>query len=600
MKRLATATLIVLALTLVAGQPALSTDKIGSRLNAVMNASSSGDEIVAWVYFADKGSHELMKSAVPRSVVSERSLRRRMKVRAENELVDYTDLPVEERYVDEVTARVIRLRQRSKWFNSVSVVATKDQISELQTFPFVSSIELVARWPRSYDSEEGTDAQEGGTLPPTLKPEGVNDLNYGGSLNQVQMVNVPNVHNTGNYAQGVLVCVLDNGVRLLNHQAFDSMSIIAMYDFVDHKVSVVPNNTNTGFGSHGVNTLSLIGGYKPGTLIGPAFGADFILARTENDSSETPVEEDNWAAAIEWADSIGVDVTSTSLGYLDYDFPYPSWTWEDMDGNSTVITRAADMAVARGIVVLNSAGNNGSNPSRNTLGAPADGDSVLAVGALISSGTRASYSSVGPTTGTPARIKPDIMAQGSNPVYASGSNPTVFSSSGGGTSYSCPIAAGVAALVINARPNASAMQVINALKATASNAGTPNNLIGWGTIDAVAAINYISPTDTHGDGPLPTAYHLDQNYPNPFNPRTTIRYTVGGPSLVTLKVYDLLGREVKTLVNEQQFAKTHSAVWDGTDHKGQQVASGMYLYRLSAISNTGSTFIEARAMMFLK
>jgi len=604
MKHISSVSLLALLLSIPFQSTAFSTDKIGSRLSAVMNASGPADEIVAWVYFTDKGSHEMMKSSVPRAVVSERSLQRRAKVRAENELVDYTDLPVEQTYIDELSLQVIRVRQRSKWFNSVSVLATKEQITDLQTLPFVSSIELVARWPRSYQLEESTDSQDQGSLPPLEKSDAFLDLNYGASLNQVQMVNVPAVHNTGNYAQGVLVGVFDNGMRLLNHQAFDSMTIAAMYDFVDHKVSVVPNNPSTGFGSHGVNTLSLIGGYKPGTLISPAFGASFILARTENDSSETPIEEDNWVAAIEWADSIGVDVTTTSLSYCapgsPYDPPYTSWTWQDMDGNTTVITRAADAAVARGIVVCNSASNSGSHPTQNTLGAPADGDSVLTVGALTSSGSRASYSSVGPTTSTPPRIKPDIMAQGSQPVYASGTNPTVFSSSGSGTSYSCPIAAGVAALVIKARPNASAIQVINALKATASNAGSPNNLIGWGTIDAVAAINYISATDSHGDGPLPTSYRLDHNYPNPFNPKTTIRYTVSGPSLVTLKVYDMLGREVTTLVDENQFAKTYSAVWDGTDSKGQSVASGVYLYRLSALGVTGATFTESKTMMLLK
>ena len=137
-------------------------------------------------------------------------------------------------------------------------------------------------------------------------------MSYGPSYTQLDQIKVPELHALGYYGQGVTVGVFDNGFRLLTHHAFDSMHIIATYDFVDHKVSVVPNNPSTSFGSHGVNTLSTIGGYYPGQLIGPAFKADFILARTENDSSETPVEEDNWAMAIQWADSIGVDVTSTS------------------------------------------------------------------------------------------------------------------------------------------------------------------------------------------------------------------------------------------------------------------------------------------------
>jgi hypothetical protein len=236
--------------------------------------------------------------------------------------------------------------------------------------------------------------------------------------------------------------------------------------------------------------LSTIGGYKPGQLIGPAFGASFILARTENDSSETPFEEDNWVVAIEWADSIGVDVTSTSLGYLTYDAPYTSWTWQNMNGDTTLITRAADWAVSRGIVVVNSAGNEGSNASHNTLIAPADGDSVLAVGAVTSTGTRSSFSSVGPTTSVPARIKPDVMAMGSSVRVASSTITTGYTTASG-TSFSCPLAAGVAALVVHARPNATPMQIMNSMRSTASRAATPDNQYGWGILDALAAINDI-------------------------------------------------------------------------------------------------------------
>ena len=202
-----------------------------------------------------------------------------------------------------------------------------------------------------------------------------NDLAYGPSLLQDSLENIPAVHASGNSAQGVLIGFFDNGFRLLSHQAFDSLRsrIIATYDFVDHKVSVAPDNPSTSFGSHGINTLSTIAGYEPGQLLGPAFGASFVLARTENDSSETPVEEDNWARAIEWADSLGIDVASTSLGYLTYDAPYTSWTWSDMDGKTTVITRAAEMAVAKGIIVVNSAGNDAVARAGqpNTLIAPA-------------------------------------------------------------------------------------------------------------------------------------------------------------------------------------------------------------------------------------
>jgi len=566
-----------------------------------MNESTPNDEIVAWVYFTDKGIHELQKNSIPSTVVSERSLMRRMKVRPTNQLVDYTDLPVDELYVQQIASQVIRVRQRSKWFNSVSVVATKEQIAALESLPIVSSIELVARFKKN-QTEEELHVETPQELP---KPDGnttVYDFNYGLSLNQVQQINVPSVHNTGNYAQGVIVGVFDNGFRLLTHEAFDSLDIIAAYDFVSGDPNPAPQPGDpSSYGAHGVNTLSTIGGRKTGQLIGPAFGASYILARTENDSSETPIEEDYWAAAIEWADSIGVEVTSTSLGYLTYDPPYTSWTWQDMDGNTTVITRAADMAVARGIVVLNSAGNSGNNPSHNTLGAPADGDSVLAIGAVDPSGTRTSFSSVGPTTSIPPRIKPDVMAQGSSVRVASSQNPTGYGYSSG-TSFSCPLAAGVAALIVKAHPNATPIQVADAMRNTASNSGSPNNLMGWGILNAVAAINYIGPTDTGTEPQLPTAYRLEQNYPNPFNPDTYIRYSLPEHSVITLKIFDVLGREVITLVSGQQDPRVHTIAWNGIDNSGLRVASGVYFYRLSASSTetAGRQFTETRKLMVLQ
>lgn len=587
--------------------PSVGESKIDQRLGTALANATPGDHIVAWVFFKDKGTHELLKTAVPPSIVSPRSLQRRMKARPLDRLVDYTDLPVEETYVNEVAARVIKVRQRTKWFNGVSVVATREQLLTIELLPFVRSIELVFR-AKSTKQQEQADHLLLESEPPSTpaKQNEIHDLNYGPSLNQNQQINVPVVHNTGNYAQGVVVGVFDNGFRLLSHQAFDTLRprIIAAYDFVSHDPDPAPYPGDpSSFGAHGVNTLSILGGYREGQLIGPAFGASYILARTENDSSETPIEEDNWAAAIEWADSIGVDVTSTSLGYLTYEPPYTSWTWQDMNGNTTVITRAADMAVARGIVVLNSAGNSGSNATRNTLGAPADGDSVLAVGALNANGTRASYSSVGPTTSIPPRFKPDVMAQGSSVWYASASNPTGYSNFASGTSFSCPLAAGAAALIVKARPNASAVEVGEAMRMTASNASSPNNLIGWGTINVQAAIDYLGTNGSGGGSGQPTAYRLQQNFPNPFNAGTKIRFSLPEPSDITLGVFDVLGRKIRTLVWGYHPRREYTVDWDGRTDEGSSAGSGVYFYRLTAQPVTAGTpmpYVETRKMILLQ
>ena len=576
---------LLLLIMFLAPATAVAEGNLGPRVNAALAAVESDGALIAWVFFADKGRMESLRSSVPEAVVSERSLRRRQKVRPSGRLVDYSDLPLDETYVRQVSRQVLRLRQRSKWFNAVSVVGTPAQLAEVSRLPFVREVELVSRFRRNepgFAPAKSGGEKEGGLLRPVT-------LDYGFSYVQDSLINVPAVHNTGNYGQGVLVGMFDNGVRLPDHEAFDSLDILATYDFVDHKVSVVPNNTDPSFGSHGVYTLAAIGGNKPGELIGPAFGATYILARTENDSSETPIEEDNWVAAIEWADSIGVDVTSTSLGYFSYDPPYPSWTWEDMNGNTTVITRAADMAVARGIVVVNSAGNAGSNPAHNTLIAPADGDSVLSIGAVWSTGERANFSSVGPTTSVPPRIKPDVMAQGVGVYVASGINPDGYGTVSG-TSLSCPLVAGVVALVINARPAATPVEIAEALRMTADNAGAPNNEYGWGIVDAMAAIDYLVTGAGEPEPLLPGEFILHQNHPNPFNPVTTIEFSIPASLFAHLSVYNLLGERVATLVDEELQAGTHIRRWDASG-----MPSGVYFYRLQA-----GEFVETRKLILLR
>jgi len=282
--------------------------------------------------------------------------------------------------------------------------------------------------------------------------------------------------------------VFDSGFDNLPHPAFAATRILATRDFVNGDESVADGDI--GEGSHGTATLSVIGGFQPGQIIGPAYAARYILAKTENTESETPVEEDNWAAAVEWAESLGVDVISSSLGYLTYDRPFPSYTAADLNGDTAISTRAADLAGERGVMVVNSAGNEGLNASSNTLGAPADGNLVLAVGAVTSSGTRASFSSVGPTAD--GRIKPDVAAQGVGVKVARPDSSTGYTTANG-TSFSCPLAAGVVALLVQANPSASVDQVFDALRSTATQAARPDNLLGYGIVDALAALRVVAP-----------------------------------------------------------------------------------------------------------
>ena len=592
--------LLFAAMIIVVGWSRASAgDKVSIRLAKVLFSAGPEDRIVAWVFLTDKGSHELLKSAVPLSVVSEKAIQRRLNVCSPENVVDYTDVPVEEQYVGQIASGVLAVRNRSKWFNAVSVVATPAQLETLESLPFVRQLDLVARFKRSQEpmvpvaSTPATGHAE--------KNEQVDSLNYGPSFGQLNQINVPAVHNTGNHAEGIIIGMFDDGWKILNHQSYDSLAsrIIATHDFVDHKTSVIPYDP--GAGAHGVATLSTIGGYKPGQLIGPAFGASFILSRTENDSSETPIEEDNWAAAVEWAESLGVQVTSTSLGYFTFDAPYTSLTAADMNGRTAIISIAATMAARKGVVVVNSAGNDASRGGVNTLVAPADADSIVTAGAVTASNAIASFSSYGPTSD--GRIKPDVVALGVN-VYAASSGDTAGYILASGTSFSCPLTAGVAALLVKAHPNATPMQVLNALRNTASQHATPDNHFGWGIVNALAAVGYINSVPVSGP-PLPTTFALDQNYPNPFNPGTWIRYEVPVTARVTITVYDLLGRQVATLVDRTMDASATArlAYWDGSGSSGLRVASGVYFYRMTATpigKGSAGGFTTARSMVLVK
>ena len=478
----------------------------------------------------------------------------------------------------------------------------KKNLDKITSLDFVNKIDLVGMFKKSARPVINDNIIQPGI---NLNKQNVHTYDYGQSFNQVNLSKIPDVHDLGFTGKGITICVMDAGVSNLSHEVFADMitngRLKAQYDFVNHD-SVVANQADSGEGSHGTYTLALIGGFKQGQLIGPAFEANYLLAKTENTQSESPVEEDNWIAAMEWADSIGVDVTSTSLGYRDgFDFGYTDYTAQDMNGNTTRITIAADLAVKKGVVVVNSAGNEAgilepsttaTDGAHNTLIAPADGDSVITVGAVTSTGTKASFSSYGPTADN--RTKPDLMAVGVSDYIPNATSGNVNGySSGNGTSFSCPIVAGVAALILEKHPTWTPMQVRDALRKTASRKDNPDNNYGWGVVDALAAINY-NPDDTSSNNFIPENFELAQNYPNPFNPSTKIKYGLKEDGYVTLKVYNMLGSLVSTLVSEYQAAKSYEVEFNAKTSPNP-LASGVYFYTLHV-----GTFTVTKKMVILK
>ena len=450
--------------------------------------------LAVWVYFRDKGLDGAALGAAldqAETDLSDRAARRRAKMKTVKgeRLVDSTDLHVHRSYIDAVAATGAHPRRESRWLNAASFDATSAQIAAIATLPQVIKVDLVNMFRRDEMAvlPEDVAAREARNAELRAAKATAWTVDYGGNLAAMEQVNVPALHDEGVTGEGVLIGMLDTGFRT-SHNALTPIPIIAEWDFINNDGEVDneagdPSNSN----DHGTKTMSTAMGYEPGQHVAPAFGASVVLAKTEDVSQEIPIEEDNWVAGIEWLDTFGIDVASSSLGYLDW------FTWADMDGNTAACTIAADLAVGKGIVVCNSAGNERGS-SWNHIIAPADGDSVIAVGAVTSSGSYSYFSSPGPSYD--GRIKPDVCALGSSNHVVSSTSDTAYTSASG-TSFSCPLTAGVAALVLSRVPSLTPMQVRDALRETASQATTPNNDYGWGIIDAHAAAHYFGANIVH-------------------------------------------------------------------------------------------------------
>jgi hypothetical protein len=492
--------------------------------------SSSENNYTIWIYFKDKGTDTKQKLLTAESVLNKKTIERRKKLFKNKSLVTYYDIPVEQTYIEQIKPFITKFRHQSKWLNAVSVEINKDQIKEIAKFDFVKLIDIIKKYAVSKNLEN-----KGGE---TYSKSPDYTLNYGNSLTQVEQINVPVVHDMGYSGSGVIICVLDAGFNNLEHEAFSTITILDSYDFVNDD-SNVDDEGDMGSGDHGTMTLSTIGGFYEGELIGPAYGASYLLAKTENTESETQVEEDNWVAGAEWAEALGAAITSTSLGYIDFD-DGSYYDASELDGNTATITIAADVMASLGVLVVNSAGNSGPGPT--TIGAPADGNEVLAVGAVDWSGSITSFSSMGPTGD--GRIKPDVMAMGQN-VYVADIFGDYYTYASG-TSFSCPLTAGAGALLWEMVPAANNMQIYEALKMSADNAGSPNNQYGWGIINVFDAYNYLL-----GLVGVDEAKVISQTlvFPNPSTNELFIN--TNSESKLSLAIFNLEGKLIKSIENYQ-------------------------------------------------
>lgn len=460
--------------------PLVIEKEVGNQIELVktyLTPRAKNNKVKIWVFFTDKAvfTNEQFDQVAQTVQLTDKARERR--AISGIDFITFADLPVYQQYIEQIESMGCSLRRISRWLNGASFECSLDLLDDLNQLPFAAKIRPVASfYPEKEQPAFSADKSY-------LAPDETHMLNYGSSFNQLNQINVPVVHDQGFNGAGIIVAMFDTGY-FKDHEAFAAAfgdgRVLAEWDFVfddgetQNEAIDHPSQHN-----HGTLTWSTLGGTKEGTLYGPAYGASFILAKTEDIRSETVVEEDNWAAAVEWADSIGARVISSSLSYSDW------YVYSNYDGETAITTIAANLATALGIVVCNSAGNAG--PGAGSIAAPVDAFEILSVGAANSNGSIASFSSRGPTAD--GRIKPEVTAQGVSTFCASSSGTTQYTTASG-TSLSCPLIGGAAALLLSARPSFTPQLARMAMMETASQATAPDNIFGWGIVDMDAAIHW--------------------------------------------------------------------------------------------------------------
>ena len=440
-----------------------------------------------WVFFAAR------QAPVPGKApdLSDRAIERLRRV-GRQPGSDPRDHAVSPELLTPITERGLVILVVSRFLNAASIMATEEQLNDLARDPRIREIRPVARFVRPIGPAEVRDAagppskmHGAADAPRAIDPRTLSGADYGAAWTQSEMLGIPDLHALGYGGEGVLVAVFDSGFYK-EHSSLRDLDLVAERDYVrgDGDTQYDPGDPgdNRRSNDHGTYTWSTLGGFAPGHLVGGAYRAGFVLAKTEDVGVEVHAEEDNYIAALEWADSLGADVVSTSLGYRDFDNGN-FYRARDFDGETIPITRATTIAAERGIVVVTANGNEG--PAASSLVAPADGKRLIAVGAVDAGGQIAQFSSRGPTAD--GRIKPDVCALGVSTYCASAFSPNSYARVNG-TSLSTPLMGALAALIVEARPDWPPDSVAAALRRSGDRAAEPDNEYGWGIPDGPQAL----------------------------------------------------------------------------------------------------------------
>lgn len=487
-----------------------------------------------WVQLKDKKGTEFSINK-PEAFLSARALQRRAR---QHIAIDETDLPVSKVYLDTLKKRGLEIVHSSKWLNGATV-RTSDTalIRKVAGLSFVSLVKL---------TKPGSGLKSAFNKFSSEESEAYDPAKYGNALTQLTQLNGQYLHQMGFRGKGIRIAVLDAGFYNVNKiAAFDSLRnsnrILGIRDFVDPKSNIYDQSY------HGMSVLSCMGGNIPGTLIGTAPDASYYLFRTEDVSTEYIIEEDNWAVAAEYADSLGVDVINSSLGYSQFNDSKMDHTFVDLNGKTTRVTKAANMAFQKGILVFSSAGNEGNNTWKRII-APSDGENVIAVAAVDKNGLRASFSSVGPAYG--GAVKPNVAAMGSGTTLVT-SNQLIGNASG--TSFSSPVLAGMGACLLQSNPYCSVKQIKTAIEQSASQYSKPDSLLGYGIPDFGKADKYLKTNFT-------SSFSAESGwsvYPNPFSDYFILKNNgVPAEKTLILSIYTING----ICVWEKAFSSTESLI----------------------------------------
>ena len=525
------------------------------------------------------------------------------------------DLPLDPEFVREIEGLVSKVRATSRWLNAVSVQATPEQVKQLSALSFVRHTQPVGRL--THPPTTALDPVEA----PSSKAGTAVQEDYGPSFDQLSTIGVTMLHGSGFRGQGIRIGLLDSGFNYRDHFAFSRLQVVAERDFINadddasdeesepvtgDETELVPfGNIETGQNHHGTRVLSLLGGYASGRLIGVAHEAEYILAKTEEVERELSAEEDRWIAGLEWIVDEGAQVVNSSLGWTEFDDGV-GYSQGDLDGATAPATIAAEIAVARGVVVVVSAGNEGAGAWRYVT-VPADGPGVIAVGSVGVLNNRIDpNSSRGPTAD--GRIKPDVVAPGKSVVTTTGRSASRNSERRetfaleeyeriSGTSFAAPLVSGVCALLLQIHPTWTPEQIAEALRTTAADLGTagPDTIYGWGLVDAAAAsdLSFDIPTLSAGRAPFPNPVIVHATGASVFFP-----IQLAASDFVSAHIYDLAGN----LVAEIEEIQFEAGIHEGPDRALRWevptgIASGLYYYRLfgSTLSQTGTLAVLRRS-----